>query len=318
MFMDITAILSEFINRLKAEGFSNHTIRSYHKHLDQFRVYLAARHINDIKHITCNTVLDYQAIVMAQPVATETKAMKLRAVRRLFGYLVENRKLLIDPTDGLLKLRRKARKIGVVLTAEEIERLRDQPDLTRNAHIRNRAMIELMYSAGVRISELLNLNLGDADRDENVLYIWNGKGGKDRVVPLSKPARTHLARYLCEARPWYTKKKPREKRLFVNRSGLPFTAINVRAFLRKYRITAGIEKSVSPHTLRRTCATHFLKQGADIRYVQELLGHQRLSTTQAYTRLIPSDIKDIHNRTHPGRNIQNPPIKKKNGGNHDD
>ncbi len=303
--MDITTTILEFINRLRVEGFSKYTIVAYTNNLDQFRRYLAKRNINDIKQITRTIVIDYQANIMSLPVAIETKGIKLKVVRRLFGYLVENKKLLIDPTESIAIIKRRTRKNQTVLTSEEIEELRSLPDLTNKLQSRNRAIIEVLYSCALRINELVNLNLNDSDMEEKVLYIRKGKGDKDRTVPIGKLAMKYLKKYLTEIRPWYVKRNPYEQRLFVNRSGRPLGKGSIRAFLRKYRIQAEIKKSISPHTFRRTCATHFLKNGADIRYVQELLGHKSLRTTQEYTRINSSEIKEIHNKTHPGINIRN-------------
>ncbi len=304
--MDITETITAYINRLRARGFAENTVGSYARNLVQFRRYLASQNIVDIRQVTRRLALAYQDTVMAQIVTTETKAIKLRVVRRLFDDLVESEKLLINPTEGLFRLRRRTRKYGVVLTDEEFRRLCSQPDMKKKLHIRNRVIIELMYSTGIRANELVNLKLADIDTGEAVLFIRHGKGGRDRVVPLNKSVISYLTLYLKEVRPWYTKRRPQEERLFISRSGRLLETGAIRVFLREYRVKAGIQKSVSPHTLRRTCATHFLMQGADIRYVQELLGHKRLSTTQAYTRLAPIDIKRMHDNTHPGKTIETP------------
>ena len=132
-----------------------------------------------------------------------------------------------------------------------------------------------------------------------MLYIRKGKGKKQRVVPLGKNARKYLKEYLEKIRPWYAKKNPKERKLFLNQSGLAMTASNLRVNLRKYRDCAGIKKPVSPHTFRRSCATHLLQNGADIRYIQKLLGHRHLKTTQAYTKVMPVEVKQTHNKTHP-------------------
>jgi len=138
------------------------------------------------------------------------------------------------------------------------------------------------------------------DLQEKVLYIRKGKGRKQRVVPMGSTAVKHLKEYLTHIRPWWVRHNRKERKLFLNHHGRPMTGDSVRGFLRDYRIAAGIKKSVSPHTFRRTCATHMLQQGADIVYIQKLLGHCCLSTTQFYTKVIPADIKKTHEKTHPG------------------
>ena len=132
-----------------------------------------------------------------------------------------------------------------------------------------------------------------------MLYIRKAKGRTQRVVPLGKTAATFLKQYLTCIRPGWLRRAPRQRRLFLNHSGRPLNRGSVQAFIRKYRLCAGIQKPVSPHTIRRTCATHMLQQGADIRYIQKLLGHRYLRTTQAYTRVMPVDIKKTHEKTHP-------------------
>jgi integrase/recombinase XerD len=136
-----------------------------------------------------------------------------------------------------------------------------------------------------------------------VLYIRKGKGKKQRAVPLGKAATAWLKEYLEKIRPYYAKKSPRQRRLFLNHSGRSMTAASVRAALGKYRIEARITKPVSPHVFRRSCATHLVQQGADIRYIQRLLGHRSLKTTQAYTKVMPVEIKQTHEATHPGADL---------------
>ncbi len=300
--MDIYVTILEFKNYLKAIGYADTTIDSYNNNLNYFKQYLSQHKVSSLKEITSQRILDYQSKIMNESVAMETKALKIRAVKRLFEHLTESHKLLINPTEGIVETCRKNRKIGIVLTIEEIKELLNQPDLSLNIHMRNRAIMEVMYSSGIRLDELLNLNVYDADIKDRVIFIRKGKGKKQRVVPAGKQAVKYLKEYLNKIRPHYVRKNSKERKLFLNRSGYMLSAGSIRAFLRKYRISAGIKKSVSPHTLRRTCATHFLQQGADIRYVQKLLGHKDLRTTQSYTKIMPVEVKKTHDKTHPGIN----------------
>ena len=132
------------------------------------------------------------------------------------------------------------------------------------------------------------------DFKDRVLYIRKGKGKRQRVVPLGKNAVNYLKEYLEKIRPWYAKNNPKERKLFLNQSGLPMTPANIYTNLRKYRDCTGIKKSASAHTFRRSCATHLLQNGADIRYIQKLLGHRHLKTTQAYTKVMPLEVKQTH------------------------
>ena len=304
VFLDVVIVIAGCKNHLKARGHAKSTIEGYSKNLDLFRRYLEERSITDIRKVSHQVILDYQEKVMSEPIAVESKALKIRPVRRLFEYLVETHRLLINPTEGIVETSRKNRKIGPVLTIEEMQRLLDQPKLSEKIGLRDRAIMEVLYSTAIRIDEFLNLDLYHADLKDKVLYIRKGKGKKQRVVPLGKNAVKYLTEYLHKIRPYHARKNPKERTLFLNRSGYAISGNCVRAFLRKYRIAAGIKKPVSPHTFRRTCATHLLQQGADIRYIQKLLGHKRLSTTQMYTKVMPVDIKATHNKTHPNSREQ--------------
>jgi integrase/recombinase XerD len=299
MALDVIVTIVEFKNHLKALGYAESTLESYRKNLDLFSRYLKGCDVADMRKITHQVICAYQAKVMDESIAMESKALKIRPVKRLFEHLVKSHRLLINPTEGIVETRRKNRKIGPVLTVDEIRKLLEQPNLSIKTGIRDRAMMELLYATGIRLDELLNLEVYHVDLSDKVLYIRKGKGKKQRVVPLSSPAVRFLREYLTKIRSYYAKKNPRERRLFVLNTGLPATPDGIRQSLRKYRIEAKIQKPVSPHTFRRSCATHLLQAGADIRYIQKLLGHRHLKTTQAYTRVMPVEIKQTHNRTHP-------------------
>jgi integrase/recombinase XerD len=255
----------------------------------------------EIKEIGRQTILDYQSKVMAERIAMESKALKIRPVKRFFEWLVETHQLLINPAEGLVETCRKNRKIGTTLTLGEMQKLLAQPNLSLKTHIRDRAILEVLYATGIRLDELLNLEVYHVDLKDQVLYIRKGKGRKQRVVPLGKSPAKYLKEYLEKIRPYYAKKNPKERRLFLLNTGLVMNPASVRTMIRGYRVQAGIKKPVSPHTLRRTCATHLLQQGADIRYIQELLGHKSLKTTQIYTKVMPVEVKETHDRTHPNQ-----------------
>ena len=297
--VDVVIVIIEYQNQLKARGYAKNTIEGYSKNLNFFRRYLEDRRINDIRKVSHRVILDYQEKVMSESIAIESKALKIRPVKRLFEYLVETHRLLINPTEGIVETIRKNRKIGTVLTLDEVKRLFEQPNLSFPMQIRDRAMMEVFYSKAIRLDEFLNLEVYHADLKEKVLYIRKAKGKKQRVVPIGKNAVRYLKEYLHQVRPISAKKNPRERKLFLLQNGDPMTrgAINIK--LREYRLKAGIEKPVSPHTFRRTCATHMLQNGADIRYIQKLLGHKYLKTTQGYTKIKPVDIKMTHEKTHP-------------------
>lgn len=299
--MDVEFTIKEFKRMLKAQGYAGSTVEGYGKNLDQFRQYLEARKIIDLRKVSKQTILDYQAEVMAHTKnAVETKALKIRPVKRLFEHLLDSHQLLINPTAGIVEICRKNRKIGTVLTVAEIKKLLDQPNLSFTCQIRNKAIMEVLYSTGIRLDELLGLSVHDLDFKDKVLCVRRGKGRKQRVVPFGKSAIRSLKEYLEKIRPRHAKRNHSERTLFLDNTGKPLSPASIRQFIRKYRIAAEIKKPVSPHTFRRTCATHLMQQGADIRYIQTLLGHRSLKTTQMYTKVMPVDLKATHNKTHPG------------------
>ena len=302
--MEIDVIVSCFKNLLKARGYAKESIIAYFRDIKQFRNYLDDNNITDIRDITRNIIFSYYEKVMSQSVAVETKALKIRAIKRLFEHLLEDNKLLLNPTEGLMEPSRKNRPIGVVLTITEIKKLLSQPNLSLKIDIRDRVIMEVLYATGVRHNELLSLEVYDVDLKDGVIFIRKGKGNKDRVVPLGKRVIPLLKEYLEKVRPHYVRKNPRSRSLFLDRSGRKLSNMAIRAILKKYRKKAKITKLVSVHTFRRTCATHLLQQGADIRYVQKLLGHKSLNTTQQYTKVIPIDIKKTHKITHPNEKIK--------------
>ena len=245
---------------------------------------------------------------MADPTAMETKAQKLRAVKRLFEYLNASHQLLLNPAEGIVETCRKGRKLGPVLSVAELQRLLAQPNLSRRMGLRDRAIMDVLYATGIRLNELLQLEVYQVDLHDKVLQVRHGKGRRQRVVPLSQAACRSLKLYLEQVRPWQARKNRSERRVFLLRTGRPMTPESVREILRKYRVLAGISTPVSPHTFRRTCATHLLQQGADIRYIQQLLGHRHLRTTQFYTRVSPKEVKATHSQTHPGRQLRVPDV----------
>lgn len=301
--MDILVTITEFKQHLKAIGYAPATIGNYRKYLDQFKRHLQSLDVSDMRKVTHQMILDYQASVMGQPVAMETKALKIRPVKRLFEHLVKSHKLLINPTEGIVETCRKHRKIGAVLTMEEVKTLMDQPNLSLKTGIRDRAIMEVLYASAIRLDELLTLEIYHVDLADKTLYIRKGKGKKQRVVPLGKVATGWLKEYLEKIRPHYARKRPRQRRLFLLNTGEAVTAGTLRQAMRKYRNQAQISKPVSPHVFRRSCATHLLQQGADIRYIQKLLGHRNLRTTQTYTKVMPVEIKQTHETTHPGAKL---------------
>lgn len=298
--MDAERTIQEFGKHLHALGYAEKTVTLYRSALNEFTKYLIACNINDLRMVNHQVIHRYKSVVMARKISRETRALKLRPVKRLFEYLEENNRLLINPTEGLVETTRKNRTMPPVMTVAEVQMILQQPNLSLRAQLRDRAIMEILYSTAIRLNELLNLTVYDPDLKEKTLFIRKGKGRKQRLVPLGRNALTYLREYLEKIRPRHSVKNPGERRLFLKSTGSPLQSSTIYSAIRNYRIGAGIQKTVSPHTFRRSCATHMLQQGADIRYIQKLLGHSRLYTTQLYTKVVPMDVKKSHERYHPG------------------
>ncbi len=299
--MDVDLIIAAYKRHMKARGYAPKTLDCYAFGLKQFTAYLRVVPITDLRQVTREIINDYHASVMALDLATESKAIRIRAVKRLFEYLTETHRLLINPAEGIVEISRKHRPIGTVLTTNEMKLLLDQPNLSTAIGIRDRAVMELLYSTGIRSEEMLSLHVYDIDIKERIVYVKKAKGGRQRVVPMSEAAARYVKEYIDKIRPRHARKHPKERRLFLTHEGHPLTWNAIRVQIDGYRRNAGIKKSVGLHVFRRTCATHMLLNGADIRYVQKLLGHKNLKTTQQYTKVMPVDVKQMHDKTHPNR-----------------
>jgi integrase/recombinase XerD len=191
-----------------------------------------------------------------------------------------------------------SRKLPQILTVAEVDKILAKIDISNNFGIRDIALLELMYSAGLRVSESCDLILTDMLFDADMIRI-RGKGNKERIVPLGARARKHLDRYLNHVRPGLARKGKNDGKIFLSRNGRPLTRMTVWLILKRWVDEAQIKKKVSPHTLRHSFATHLLEGGADLRAVQEMLGHADISTTQIYTHLDREYLKEVHRTFHP-------------------
>lgn len=320
--MDVMQTIDEYGKYLHTLGYARSTIECYGGNLALFKAWLLDKGITDIRKVTYQTVLDYQGALMKKPIGMESKAARIRPVKRLFEHLTASNRLLIDPTRGIVEISRKNRGTGFVLNPDELRELLSRPDLSRPVGIRNRAVMELLYSTGIRLGELESLEMQHLDMQERVIHIPGAKGGCRRVVPLGKRTAAYVRLYLQKVRPHFAVKNtrksgesptsgdaghPKGSALFLNHHGAPLSRGSIQGFIRMYGIDAGIRNPVSAHVLRRTCATRMLQNGKELRHVQKLLGHRRLSTTRFYTRHLPAEPEQPHERSHPdgGKNDEN-------------
>lgn len=295
--MAINNILMDYLHYLKVErGLSENTINSYGIDLKLFLEYLRENEIPSFKQVNKEVIVNYMQSEKNNNKANSSILRSVSSLRKFFQYLAQEKIIEKDPM-LLIDTPKKKQYLPQVLTKEEVEKLLRSPNTGQVLGLRDRAMLELMYATGLRISEIINLKLEDLHLTMGTLQTL-GKGHKERIVPVGDEAIKWVNRYLEEARPKLLKQK-RSNYLFLNFHGNNLTRQGVWKNLKAEVRKAGIQKNITPHTLRHSFATHILENGADLRIVQELLGHADISTTQIYTHLSNKQLADIYNRAHP-------------------
>jgi integrase/recombinase XerD len=291
------SLIQEFIDYLGHEkGLATNTLESYSRDLKQYYGFLSGDSAASLANASQSTIVAYLMYLRKQGKATATIARRLAALKAFYQFLVKENYVVQDPTDELSSPKLE-RKLPKVLTVEEVERLLSQPDVTNPVGKRDKAMLELLYATGIRVSELVNLNVSDMDIREGFVRCM-GKGSKERVVPMGEIAVGALKAYLDNSRLKIIA-DPKEKAVFVNHHGKRLTRQGFWKIVKKYGAQAQIRKEITPHTLRHSFATHLLENGADIRSVQEMLGHADISTTQIYTHVTKDRLKDVYAKSHP-------------------
>ena len=283
------ALVEQFTNYLRAErDASPLTVRNYAADLHAFRAWFEQKYRRSCDWIGLDQlqVRSYLVDLMERGYNRATIHLKMSALRSFSRWLVREERMKQNPVIGLT-LPKKARRLPKFLTIQQIEALLNAPE-----NIRDRAILETLYSGGLRIHELTGLNDDDLDLLGEVVRV-RGKGKKERLAPLGGPAIETLQKYLA------FRKRSARGPLFVNRFGGRMTPRSVQRMLKKYLIEANLDPSLSPHKLRHSFATHMLDAGADLRCVQELLGHANLSTTQIYTHITPERLKKVYEKAHP-------------------
>lgn len=306
-------VFNKYISYLRAErNASPYTVRNYTNDLignysrgagKGFFQFLALKKIGSLKEVDKHVVREYISWLMAQGIVKASIARKLSAIRSFYRYLLREEIVSTSPLSVTRKRGGRFSSFSIkldkrlpnFLTVEEAKRLVESPDLSRPESQRNRALLELFYASGLRISELVNIDLGDIDLDAREIRVL-GKGSKERLVLFGEPAAQALRDYINQARPQLLGQKINNA-LFLNPRGERLPVRRVQKILEKY--SRQINKKVHPHMLRHTFATHLLDGGADLRVVQELLGHASLSSTQIYTQVTKSQAKKIYLSAHP-------------------
>jgi integrase/recombinase XerC len=290
-------IFERYIQYLEAErNASPYTVRNYQTDLADFFKFLTKKELTMLDEVDRHVLRDYLSELAGRKIAKASIARKLSAIRSFFRYLVREEIIAKNPIEQVSSPKLD-RRLPSFLTQEEIEKLLNAPDRSTPLGQRDRALLELLYASGLRVSELVGLTLEQIDLESNEIRVW-GKGSKERVVLMGQPAAEALKSYLKEGRAqlWGEKKT---KALFLDRYGQRLTERSVQRLLNQYAKKAGISKRVHPHLLRHTFATHLLDGGADLRVVQELLGHARLTSTQIYTHVTKGQARKVYLAAHP-------------------
>lgn len=286
-------LLESFIKHLSDErNYSEHTVKAYRGDLENFRDFLL-KETKKIKDADVATINAYISTLYGKnsPASVERK---VSAIRSFFSFLVRKDLVAQNPAK-LVRTPKKEKHLPVFLSVDEVFNLVDVKDPGKNPlRIRDRAILELLYSSGLRVSELAGATLADLSMGEAIIRV-RGKGNKERIVPVGSKALSALGEYL-DIREGL---KPVSNHIFLNSRGGSITTRSLARIIKKYGLVSGISKNVSPHVLRHSFATHLLAGGADLRAIQEMLGHASLSTTQKYTHLSVERIMEVYDKTHP-------------------
>lgn len=288
--------LQEFATHVRFEhGLAESTLQAYTHHLRCFWDFLQRQGIPHPTEASVRHLENFLGELSARGLSVASQAQYAAALRALYRFLALEGQLEADPTE-LLSLSRRQRPLPEVLSLAEVERLLQQPDESTPRGLRDRAILEVLYSCGLRVSELCHLRLSDLLVAEELVRI-RGKGGRERLVPIGKVALAWVERYCRQARP-LLQRRPTDI-LFLNARGGPLSRMAVWKLVQWAARQAGIQRAIHPHTLRHSFATHLLEGGADLRAVQEMLGHADITTTQIYVHLDRLYLQEVHRTFHP-------------------
>jgi integrase/recombinase XerC len=311
---NFSPLVRQFLDYLKLEKhFSDYTVKSYGADLIQFALFLggeigrgerqpAAGQNTDERHVKCDalTIREFLNYLYGQNYTKSTTARKLATLRSFYKFLIRRSIVSVNPL-STIRTPKQEKRLPKCLDLDQVQKLLEAPGDADLLSARDKAMLEVLYSSGIRVSELVDLEIADIDLQEGVLRV-RGKGRKDRLTPIGSQAIKAIQRYF-ELRSVDSRcQSSHAHRVFLNKHGESLSTRSVRRKLDKYLLSAGLDPGISPHTLRHSFATHLLNNGADLRSVQELLGHQSLSTTQIYTHLTTQRLKEVYDQAHPRAN----------------
>lgn len=290
-------LVDTFLLHLKVErGLAKNTLDSYRRDLNKFSVYLRRTGVTSFQGVQRLLIMSFMEDLHSQRRAAATISRNLAAIRSFFNFLVAENLVKTNPA-AELDTPKIPKRLPNVMTVSQVATLMDQPSLKTPPGLRDKAMLELLYATGIRVSELVDLNLRDVNLEMGFLRCL-GKGSKERIIPMGRTAVAAIDNYLQRGRPKLVGKKE-EKAVFLNVHGGRLTRQGFWKLLKKYVRQAGFEGDITPHTLRHSFATHLLENGADLRAVQEMLGHSDISTTQIYTQVTAIHLREVYQQAHP-------------------
>lgn len=293
-FEDTTGDFAHYLT--VEQGLAANSVASYTQEVREFAAYLTQHAVTDFRRVDRVRVMTYLADLTAHGKARNSVIHAVSALRKLYRYLMQTHQVTVNPMANVTAPKH-AEHLPAVLTVAEVDRLLATPDTTDKYGIRDRAMLEVLYATGLRVSELVHLKLADLHLEMGLIQTL-GKGDKERIVPIGDVATDWINRYLQTSRPVLLKQRT-SPYLFLNAHGGGLSRQAIWQKIKRYVALADIQKDVTPHTLRHSFATHILENGADLRVVQELLGHADITTTQIYTHISKKRLTAVYDQYHP-------------------
>ena len=290
--------LKEYLAHIKLEkNLSQNTVSSYKNDISAFISFLKNSGIDDPSNVSSDNIGGFFKTLKELGLSGSSSARYFSSLKGFFLYLLKNKYIVKNPIEKTTAPRI-SKKLPGVLDINEVDKILSAPKVDDKLGLRDKAMLELFYACGTRVSELINLKVNDLFFDNEIIRVI-GKGSKERLIPIGTSAIRWISEYLKKSRPLLMKKSKSENILFLNSRGSKLSRMGVWKLIDRYVKEAGIEKDVHPHTFRHSFATHLLEGGADLRAVQEMLGHADISTTQIYTHIDRDYIKQVHKQYHP-------------------
>ena len=309
---ELEARRTAFLESLRIRNQAPATLKSRRGAISTFFRWMAGADIEDVREVTREHVRSYQIWLAGRSLSTHTLHVKLIGLRRFFEHLESTDAVLLNPCLGLILPKFEDRLPRLILTTVEVEQLLNAPDTKKEVGLRDKAILEMFYSTGIRLEEMAGLAIHDVDWRNGFVRVTCGKFAKDRVVPMGSKAAQYVREYLEKVRRLWEQADPEngdgrdERALWLTsiKPHRPLKSQMIQVMVKRYARAIGMGKTVSPHVWRHTCATHLLSNGANLMHIRQLLGHRSLKTTQIYTRVSPCEMKAAHRRAHPRSRIK--------------